>query len=219
MGINKERCKGIINTVIAAFLCLLACGCVSTVLVRVPPSLNISQYNSIGIIDFNSNIEDLSVITTQRFLNQVQTYQPDSRFLPLGNPADALASIGKERIDSEAVRLIGQKYDVRSIITGDIKISEPTPQLSLGKSFFSMSAKVSVNGNATVTLWDAQNGTIIWTRTKLGSWSLARMKMDAGGFKSTKIQDKKSRYQDVICDLMKWVTYDLRERYEKVRAK
>src|SRR5215212_5345198 len=94
-------------------LAALACGCSHTVLVPVPPRVDLKSYTTLGIVDFGSNGErGTAAQATRRFQEQVQAAQPGTRFIELGNREAVLAAVGAREIDPAALRKIGEKYGV-----------------------------------------------------------------------------------------------------------
>ena len=70
-----------------ALLAVLAIlgGCAKTVLVPVPPRVDLSRYGTLGVVEFSSNADrGIEVRATRRFEEQVQAAQP-------GTPLDSLA--------------------------------------------------------------------------------------------------------------------------------
>jgi hypothetical protein len=105
----------------------LLCGCSSTVLVRVPPRLDMQAYETTGIIAFVSNAEGpTNEYATQQFQQYVQAAQPGTRFVELGSRESVLAAVGARLLDAEAIKRIGRKFGVAAVFHGHITYSEPT---------------------------------------------------------------------------------------------
>src|SRR5688572_17990803 len=100
-------------------------GCSSTVLVSVPPRMDLKSYGTLGIVEFGSNSDGaINVHATRQFQQQIQAAQPGTPFIELGNRAAVLAAVGGKQFDVDALRRIGEKYGVAAIFLGDIVYSE-----------------------------------------------------------------------------------------------
>ena len=101
-------------------------GCSKTVLVPVPPRMDLKSYGTLGIVEFGANSESAAnVQATRKFQEQVQAAQPGTPFLELGKREALLAEVGSRQLDGNALRKIGEKYGVAAIFVGDIVYSEP----------------------------------------------------------------------------------------------
>src|ERR671938_1865899 len=90
--------------------------CAHTVLVPVPPRVDLQGYGTLGIVDFNSNSERaISARATRQFQEQVQAAQPGTRFVELGERQQLLAAVGARQLDALSLRKIGEKYGVSAV--------------------------------------------------------------------------------------------------------
>ncbi|MBW8906787.1 MAG: hypothetical protein JF611_14190 [Betaproteobacteria bacterium] len=95
--------------------------CSRTVVVPVPPKVDLKGYGPVGIVDFGSNSEEtLSARATRQFQEQVQSAQPGTRFVELGDRQQLLAAVGAKQFDAPALRKIGAKYGVTAVFTGEL---------------------------------------------------------------------------------------------------
>ena len=110
-----------------------------------PPEVNISPEQKIGLIQFTlKNAEGgLDVFATDRFLEEVIQAQRGVRLLELGTLQEVLADAGKEKLDADAVREIGSRHGVDSIFTGEIKISDVKPPVSVDAFIKNLSVRAS----------------------------------------------------------------------------
>src|SRR2546422_9837187 len=83
-------------------------GCSSTVLVPVPPRMDLRTYGTVGIVEFASNSERaINAHATRQFQEQIQAAQPGTRFIELGDRQALLTAIGGRQLDVDALRKIG----------------------------------------------------------------------------------------------------------------
>src|SRR5512138_2160889 len=106
--------------------------CSHTVVVPVPPKMDLKGYGPVGIVDFSSNSEQvLSERATRQFQEQVQSAQPGTRFVELGDRQQLLSAIGAKQFDAPALRRIGAKYGVSAVFIGDLAYSEPRTDIKV----------------------------------------------------------------------------------------
>lgn len=208
------------NTVIQFIVCIVIIsfvgGCASTVLVQVPPRINFSQYKTIGIIDFESNTEGgVKQSVTQKFIQSIQQSQPGTAILELGNERGILASVGRNRLDSEAVRLIGERNDVDVIMTGNLNISKSQPRLKIANGLTSIGAKVEVEASLNTKMLDTKRGATLWVATPSGKWTLASISGNSDGIQQIGLSDLETKYGTMISQLVYAATEDFRPQYER----
>jgi hypothetical protein len=202
-----------------AILLLFLVGCSSTVVVAVPPKIDLERHHTIGIVNFGSDPkDDLSQFATQKFMSIIQASQPNVRFLELGPIDRLLWSISRDGIDPETVRILGAKYNVDTIFTGAYEISRLRPQVRFGDDLSSVSASLAVRISFAVKHWDAKSGATLWTNSRSGQWSLARVGQHAGGPVSLKVSDPDDKYGRYIEQLVHAVTEDFQVHYERRRV-
>ena len=86
-------------------------GCSRTVLVSVPPRMDLTSYGTLGIVEFASNSDRaINAHATRQFQEQIQAAQPGTRFIELGSREAVVAALGGRQLDVDALRKIGEKY-------------------------------------------------------------------------------------------------------------
>lgn len=213
-ALSPALASGLLSSVVLA---ILAFGCASrTVLVAVPPRIDLQSYNTIGVIDFTSEPADtLNQAATRRFMAVIQASQPNVRFLELGPMDRVLQSAGRERIDPETMRIVGRRYNVDTVFTGDYDISSLKPQLVVGQDLSSVSASARVKISVAVKHWDTKTGATLWTNVRYGEWPIARLGKKTGQPVSFSVSDPRDRYGEFLDQLIDAVTADFRVRYER----
>ena len=80
---------------------LSAVGCAHTVVVEIPPKIDLQTYQTIGIVEFTSNSKgNLNQIATQKFMGFIQNAQPHLRFLELGPEDQLVNKLGRNSMTS-----------------------------------------------------------------------------------------------------------------------
>lgn len=200
-----------------AVLAMVAAGCASrTIEVEIPPRMDLRS-STIGLIGFTAVPADkLSQTTTQRFMAAIQAAQPGVRFLELGTMEQLLRAVGRERIDPQAIQIIGKRYKVDSVFTGSYEIFDAKPKVSVDRD--SLRASAWVHMSLAARLWDTRDGATVWINSRSGEWPVADLRVEAGQSVSVNVSDPEERYGDFMKQLVRAVTEDFRPQYEKRRV-
>jgi hypothetical protein len=213
MAIPNLRAKEVILGFLAVGLS--AFGCAHTVVVEVPPKINLQAYKTIGILEFSSDSrENLNQIATQKFMGFIQDAQPQVRFLELGPEDQLLRELGRNSLDTETIEAIGKKYGVSSIFTGSFEISNMIPNIRMGTDLSSIRASANVKISMVSRHWDTANGATIWSKSRQGQWKVAGINSNAKDI-SFSMKTPESEYGRYLEDLAFALTDNFRPHYEK----
>jgi hypothetical protein len=194
---------------------LSAFGCAHTVVVEIPPKIDLQPYKTIGIVEFTSNSrENLNQIATQKFMGFVQDAQPQVRFLELGPEDQVLKKLGRDSLDIEAIQAIGIKYGVSSIFTGSFEVSGMIPEVSIGTDLSSLRASAVVNISMVSKHWDTVSGATIWSNSRQGHWKVAGIRSNSKDI-SFSMDTSEEQYGRYLEELAFAATGNFRPRYEK----
>jgi len=193
-------------------------GCAHTVVVEIPPKIDLQPYKTIGIVEFTSNSkEDLNQIATQKFMGCIQNAQPQVRFLELGPEDQLVRKLGRNTLDIEAIKAIEKKYGVSSIFTGSFVISNVKPKVSIGTDLSSIRASAVVNISMVSKHWETVSGATIWSNSRQGHWKVAGIKSNAKDI-SFSMNTPEDQYGRSLEELVFAVTDHFRPHYEKRNA-
>lgn len=208
---------GALKAALSAAVALLMLGCASkTVLVPVPPRIDLRAYDAIGVINFAPESGDqLGQAATQQFMSAIHASQPGVRFLELGSAERLLGEARRERLDPETIKMFGARYKVDSVFTGVYEVSESTPRVSVDKDLSSVRASAKVKMSLTVRQWDTKSGATIWSKTRQGEWPVAKMRVETGRSVGVKVSDSRERYGEFMEQLVRAVTSDFAVQYER----
>lgn len=194
---------------------LFGCG-PKTIVVEVPPRIDLQSYGAIGVVDFTSDRTDtLNQFATQKFMSLVQASQPNVRFLELGPMDQLLRAVGRDRMDREALQIVGTRYNVDTIFTGAYEISDVRPQIRVGEDLSSVSAAATVRISLALKHFETKTGVTLWTNSRQGQWPVARVGTGTGGGISLSVSDPQERYAGFMEQLINAVAYDFRHHYER----
>src|SRR6266850_3134392 len=142
-------------------------GCSSTVLVPVPPRVDLKSYGTLGIVEFGSNSErGINARATRQFQEQIQAAQPGTRFVELGSREELLAAFGGRQLDPAALKKIGEKYGVAAVFLGDIAYSEPRMDVKISDVYkLEGGVRAEVRGEISSRLMETGTGASVWSNS------------------------------------------------------
>ena len=150
----------------AAILVTSLSGCGgNTVLVHVPPRMDMKAYETTGVIEFGSNADAATnQHATQQFQRELQGAQPGTRFIELGAREAVLATVGSSQLDVDAIRKIGRKYGVSAVFYGNIIYSDPTTEVRVTDIYKLQGAvKAEIKGDIFGRLFETRTGASVWS--------------------------------------------------------
>jgi len=193
---------------------LSACGG-KKITVEIPPHIDLSAMGSIGVIAFDVQSDaPLQGDITLKFIQHMQAAQPGVPVLELGSQADVLREVGFDSLDTEAVKAIGKKYGVDTLLTGTLEVTQSVPDVTFGQSLTSMSAATYVRGNLDARLRQTRTGATLWSNGANGKWKLAGVDLASGSLPSIGINNSEDKYKKMLQDLAQVGTADFRSTYE-----
>jgi len=201
----------------ASFLVLLfvfypACG----PKVMVPPAIQLTEYDLIGMIEFSTNVRGkLGEYVTGEFIEMIQPSHPGVRILELGSEESVLEAVDHEELNIDAIKAIGEKYNVTSVFTGDLDVTNVKPKVSFSPWVKSLSVKAEVEALLSVRLLDTESSATIWRSSVRGKKDVAEVTMFSDGPFIFDADDPEEAYGDLAEWLVEETTYDLRIRYER----
>jgi hypothetical protein len=202
-----RRCAGSQLLLVLALLW----GCSHTVLLAVPPRMDLQKYAALGIVEFASNGEPGTGVRAMRqFQQEIQAAQPGTPFLELGDRQAVLAAVGAKDLDRAALRKIGDKYGVRAVFVGEIIYSEPRMDVKLN-DVVKLDGRVhaEVRGDIAARLLETASGASVWSssawaRRQIGSIRVSADQGISGGMSNSNPRD------EMVPTLVRHLTQDFR---------
>ena len=190
-------------------------GCSHTEKVRVPPRIELKNYRTIGVIEFSTNAEDtLKPYVTQNFIENIQSAQPGTRILELGNEDQLLRSMGHSKLNLESIQSIGRKYGVDALILGHLEVSEIKPKINLYTAAKTLNAKAYIEAALRTKMLETGSGATFWTRANSAKTHVAKIYVTDRGALSFGVSDPREKYGKLVPHLVYDNTSDFRSRYE-----
>lgn len=207
------------NILLALAMLLGACSH-PTVLVSVPPRMDLRNYPTLGIVDFTSGPEQaLGARAARQFQEQVQTAQPGTRFIELGDRDAVLAAVGARQLDVSALRKIGEKYGVAAVFVGELAYSEPTVDVKLmDLTKLEGGMRAEMRGDVSSRLVETATGASVWSRSawarrQIGSVNVSAEQGVSGGGRTSNPREA------MLPTLVYQLTHDFRPTSTRQPAK
>ncbi len=195
-------------------------GCSSTVLVPVPPRMDLHGYATLGIIEFASNADPaINTHATRQFQEQIQAAQPGTPFVELGNREAVLAAVGGRQLDVDTLKQIGQKYGVDAIFLGDIAYSEPKTDVNVTDlTKLEGGVRTEVRGDISSRLVDARTGASVWSSSAWARRQVGRLSVSAEQGVSGAMSNSNPR-EEMVPALVYHLTQDFRPTSVRQKVK
>jgi hypothetical protein len=193
---------------------LVACSS-KKITVEIPPQINLASMGTIGVVAFDVQSDDrLPGDITLKVIQHLQSAQPGVPILELGNQANLLREVGYGTLDTEAVKAIGQKYGVDTVLTGTLEVTRSSPDVKFGQNLTSVSASSYARGNLNARLRQARTGATVWSNGAHGKWKLAGVNLASGSIPSFGLSNYEDKYKKMLQDLARVGTADFRSTYQ-----
>ena len=200
------------STTVALLLsAVLSWSCSNTVVVPVPPRLDLQSYGTLGIVEFTSNSAPaINGHATREFQAHVHAAQPGTRIVELGTREELLAAVGARQLDAAALRRIGDKYGVNAIFIGNIAYSDPRTNVKVNDANkLEGGVRIDVRGDISSRLVETRSGANVWSSSAwaqrpLGSVSMSAEYGVSGGMRAGNARE------EMVPTLVRHLTQDFR---------
>jgi hypothetical protein len=208
--------RGFIAPILLAFF--LVSGCSSTVLVTVPPRVDLKGYGTLGVVDFTSNYGLGSARAAQQLQEQIQSAQPGTRFIELGSRETVLAAVGRNQLDADAAKRIGKKYGVGAVFLGEIAYADPKTDVRVNDlAKLDAGLRTEVRGDISARLVETASGASVWSNSGWVRRQLGRLNVSENGVSGS--MSKSDPREEMVPALVYQLTYDFRPTTERRPAK
>lgn len=195
-----------------ALLATVFVGCSSN-RVLAPPRLDLSNFGTLGLIEFASApTSDLGPAASREFLSNLQAAQPGVPVLELGPQGAVLGAVGRPALDIETVQAIGKRFGVDALLVGVLDAKEVSPKFSV-ESGARLSAGADIEGSLSARLLDTTTGATLWTTATHGRQSVARVDVSREGLSGIGGRDPQGARAILVQDLVTRATADLWPRW------
>jgi len=199
---------------------LWGCSGAKTITVEVPPIANLRAYQTVGVLDVEVNNPSaaLQQDATRKFIATLQNAQPGVRVLELGSQRRLLQTLGRARLDAEAIKAICRQNAVDALLVSQIEMSAVNPTIKFGEALTSLSAKAVINASMNAKLYEMPSGASLWSDVVSGKWTVAGFDLSETALSNVRINDLNDKYGQMVSDLVYAVTKSFRPTYRKERV-
>jgi TolB-like protein len=183
-----------------------------------PPEVSIPPEQKIGLIQFSvKNAEGgLDVLATDRFLEEIIQGQRGVRLLELGTLKEVLADVGAEKLDAEAIRKVGTRHGVDSVFTGEIRISDVKPQVSVDAFIKNVGVRASFTIYVSAKLQSTDSGAVLWADSVERKGTVAYFGLMQGEIPYFGVEDKDEANRRLIAEVIYELTWDFRPTRRRI---
>jgi len=191
--------------IIAGVLLLFAAGCLPRV-----PVIDLTEYGRIGFIDVSSNAEGgIAKLASQQLIQKIlEINRGKITVVELGSEEEILRALGRERIDSETIQMIGARYNVGAVVSGHLNISEVRPDLDISAITEFFRVKADVDASLIVKLFETDGGGTLWTDSVKDTESVASVSIGPGGLFHFDASTPEEAYGDLVRNLIRKISRD-----------
>jgi hypothetical protein len=181
----------------------------------IPPRVNLALYDTVGIIELSSNAKgSLGQFATQTLMEEIQSAQPGVLILELGVEDQVLGSVGHDRLNWEAIKALGQTFEIGAILVGRLQVTDVKPNVRVSTSLTSLSAQADVEARLSLRLLETGTGATVWTGTARRKERVAHLDVISRGPADFGASDVDSAYARLAESLAREVASDFQPRYE-----
>ncbi|MDD3803995.1 MAG: hypothetical protein PHW02_06410 [bacterium] len=201
------------NLFLLSFALLILAGCCKKV--EVPAVIQMNRYEPVAMVNvvMTNSKGNLSSYATQRLIEFMTLEQKGNRILEIGDLDKVLGEVNAKEVNPDAIKAIGEKYKVKTVIISEINISDVQPQVKFNLEFPYISARAKISSEMTVRMYETELGATVWTgsswaKDEVGNLSIFK------DYVSFNAENPDEAYGDLVTALVDWATIDYRKTYE-----
>lgn len=182
--------------------------------VMVPPRIDLTDFEVLGIMEFISNKKGkLSSLATRRFMDMAREDQGIVRIVDLGSQKDMLRAVGHSNLTQEAYRAIGDEKNIATIIVGQLNVSDVRPDITLTPGLGVMNFAADVDASLSVQMVEAASGATLWSSSSSATERVGAVTIFGIKDFAFDADDPDKAYGKLIDELVWRVTHDFRVRW------
>ena len=204
--------KRSLTVAVLAALLIAAFGCGPKVMV--PPRIDLTQHEVVGIVEFDCSAKgQLAPLATREFVEFMRKDQGVVLIMDLGSTADALRATGRDQLDQAAFKALGKEFGVKTVVFGELIVSNVKPKITVtpGLGYVGLAAKV--DATLSVQLVETETGASIWSRSVDASEDVAGVSVFGGKTFGFDADDPDKAYGELVDSLVEDATEDFRVTY------
>jgi hypothetical protein len=184
--------------------------------VMVPPRIDLTQHEIVGMIQFESeNKGNLASYTTRKYTEAIRRDQEMIRIVDLGTAAEVLKQVGHDKLGKAAFQAIGEEYDVATVFTGELLVSEVRPNISIAMIFGGMSVSADVDATLDVQMVETETGASLWSTSVTKTREIGHVSIWEGGIFVFDAEDPERAYGKLVNALVEDASRDFRVTWRR----
>ncbi|UCG43038.1 MAG: hypothetical protein JSU73_00020 [candidate division WOR-3 bacterium] len=201
------------TTIAVAALVFAVAGC--GLKATVPPRLDLGEFETIGIIDFEcSNEGELGPYATTKFIEWIRRDQGMVRIVELGSEEELLEELGLAKLGKEAFEELAEMHGLYTVITGELTIFDVRPDITIAPGFGFMDFSAEVDAVMSVRLVEAETGASLWSNSAQATRRVAGVSIFGRSSFAFDARDPEEAYGELVEALVKKTSRDFRETWE-----
>jgi hypothetical protein len=186
--------------------------------VAVPPRIDLHEFQVIGLARFDCNEQGgLDEYVTQRFLEYVLSEQVGVRIIELPSRQELLEQVGHAEMGPDALRAIGERHRVATLLTGTLTVDEVKPKVNLATIFTSLNVRADVSARMSARMLDTGSGATMWTASSEAEKTVGEVQAFGDGTVLFDAEDPDRAYGDLVEAMVDVVTVDFRTTWVRMK--
>jgi hypothetical protein len=184
-----------------------AIGCGTSVMV--PPRINLADHEVVGVIEIRSSVRgEIGAVTTRKLIEAVRRDQGVIRIIRLGTERQVLAEIGGRQLDDAAFRKLGDSRQLKTILLGELTISDVRPNVSISPDMRSASITAEVDAILSVDMIETSSGASLWSASASQTQTVGQISIVGGRNFAFDAADPEQAYGPLVNSLVAEVARD-----------
>jgi hypothetical protein len=180
--------------------------------VQLPPRIDLAQLETLGIVEFESSAEgELGSLATERFTDWSRRDQGLVRIVDLGERR-RLSGTGGWNL--ETLQALDRDRGVKTLVTGELTVSEVRPDFSISSSLRSGTVSGTVEVTLDVRMIETATGASIWNRSARTTRTVGQLRVIDGRHFAFDADDPQRAYGELVDSLVEVVTRDFRVSWQ-----
>jgi hypothetical protein len=182
---------------------------------QVPARLRLQPYGRVALVTFSTEgaNRELSTAATQRFAEALLASQSGVELLELTSADSSLRTLAAAGDASALAQALGREKQVPAVFLGQLKMSDVKPH-GMVSSAGRLNVRASVSGELTVRLVSTSTGGTVWRSSSAADGTVGKVAI-SGNLPAVAVRDPNEAYGEVVDQLVRDVTRDLRPTWVK----
>lgn len=180
---------------------------------KIPSKIDLTSYKKIGIVSFEleNATGEIGNLVASKFSQAIKKAQPKARLIKLGSRDKVQKNIHQMKLDVDAVKAIGKRYDVDAVFLGTVSISDVKPLIEDSGLPENLKVQADANLSVTVQLFSTATGEILWENSILERQRFSHIRMNRG-IAHFETRDVNRAYGITMERIVRKLTEDFRQK-------